>query len=91
MLLNLNHLPTDQVLPLWARVDQGAMEMKGYSEFLIITVASPLDCLVSYPGHSLGWGLPLCREAAGVIRLGKYWKLDEAVCVLLRVNTFGKS
>ena len=32
------------------------------------TGASPLDCLVSYPGHSLaGWGiLLLCRDAIGV-------------------------
>ena len=27
---------------------------------------SPSDCLVSYPGHSLGGVLPLCREAVGV-------------------------
>ena len=33
-----------------------------------ITGTSPWDCLVSYPGHSLGWGLgvlPLCTEALG--------------------------
>ena len=27
---------------------------------------SPSDCLVLYPGHSLGGVLPLCREAVGV-------------------------
>ena len=36
---------------------------------------SPLDCLVSYPGHSLGGVLPLRREAVSVFysprRLGK--------------------
>ena len=40
----------------------------------IITGTSPLDCLVSYPGHSLG-GLPFCRCAVSVFycpnRLGK--------------------
>ena len=30
-----------------------------------ITGTSPSNCLVSYPGHSLGVGLPLCREAVG--------------------------
>ena len=29
------------------------------------TRTSPLDCLVSYPGHSFG-GVPLCRGAASV-------------------------
>ena len=33
-----------------------------------ITEISPSDCLASYTGHSLqGWGLPLCRDAVGVI------------------------
>ena len=41
-----------------------------------ITGTSPSDCLVSYPGHSLGRrGLSLCREAVGIFyspsRLGK--------------------
>ena len=38
-----------------------------------ITVTSPSDCLVSYPGHSLGWGLPLYSPS----RLGKIkdWEL----------------
>ena len=31
-----------------------------------ITGTSPSDCLVSYPGHSLGGVLPLCREAVDV-------------------------
>ena len=31
-----------------------------------ITGTSPSDCLVLYPGHSLGWILPLYREAVGV-------------------------
>ena len=42
-----------------------------------ITGISPLDCLVTYPGHSLGeGGLTLCREAVGVFyslsRVGKF-------------------
>ena len=40
-----------------------------------ITGTSPSDCLVSYLGHSLGAGLPLCRDAVCVFyspsRLGK--------------------
>ena len=58
-----------QVLPLRARVDLGAMAMKGYSAFPkapALLEPSPSDCLVSYPGHSLGGVLPLCREAVGV-------------------------
>ena len=31
-----------------------------------ITEASPSVCLVSYPRHSLGGVLPLCREALNV-------------------------
>ena len=32
-----------------------------------ITGTSPSDCLVSYPGHSLGGILPLCRGTVGVL------------------------
>ena len=31
-----------------------------------ITGTSPSDCLVSYPGYSLGEVLPLCRGAVSV-------------------------
>ena len=31
-----------------------------------ITGASPSDCLMLYPGHSLGVVLPLCRYAVDV-------------------------
>ena len=35
-----------------------------------ITEAVPFDSLVSYPGHSWGWGvLPFCRDAVGVGQL----------------------
>ena len=40
-----------------------------------IAGTSPSDCLVSYPGHSLGGGVPLCRDAISVFyspsRLGQ--------------------
>ena len=39
------------MLPLRDRVDLGAMAIKRYSAF---PAASLSDCLVSYPGHSLG-------------------------------------
>ena len=56
------------------RVELGVMAMKGYSEFpqsYSIIGASPSDCLVPYPGHSLGVGLLLCRDAASVFWLGQ--------------------
>ena len=43
-----------------ARVD---LAIRGCSTF---TGNSPWDCLVSYPGHSLGGVLPFCRGAVGV-------------------------
>ena len=47
------------MLPLQARVDLRVMAMKGYSAFpqsSSITGATPSDCLVTYPGHSLEGG-----------------------------------
>ena len=41
------------MLPIRAKVDLGAMAMKGYSAF---PKASPSDSLVSYPEHSYGGG-----------------------------------
>ena len=58
----------DQVLPLWARVDLGAVTIKGYSAF-------PKDPALLEPRHQIvqchiqdtRWGfLPLCRGAVGV-------------------------
>ena len=46
---------TYQVLPLCARLDLGAMAVKGYSAFSKAP-ASLSDCLVSCTGHLLGWG-----------------------------------
>ena len=50
------------MLPLRARVDLGAMAMKGYSAF---PKAPASDCLVSYSGHSLGESYP-CAEKQSV-------------------------
>ena len=44
------------------------MALKGYSPFL---KAPALDCLESYPGHLIGVGLPLCREAVGELNSPK--------------------
>ena len=49
------------MLPLWARVDLGVMAIKGVlciSQRFSVTGASPSDCLVSYPKHSLGESYP---------------------------------
>ena len=58
------------MLPLRDRVDLGAMAMKGYSAFPkapALLETSPSDCLVSYPGHSLGEGsYPSAEGAVGV-------------------------
>ena len=67
---------TYRVLPFLARVDEGAMALKGYfSQSTSISGTSPSDCLVSYKGHSFVGVLPLSREAVGVFngpsRLGK--------------------
>ena len=63
-----------QVLLLWTRVDLGVMAMKGYSKFTKAW-ASPSDCFVSYPGHSLGesysicWVQPVCFQSPPHSRL----------------------
>ena len=51
----------------------GNEEVLRISQSSSIIGASPLDCLVLYPGHSLEGVLPLCREAVGVFysRLGQ--------------------
>ena len=59
------------MLPLQARVDLGAMAMKGYSGFpksFSITGTSTSDCLVSYIRTLIGGGAVwlLCREAVDV-------------------------
>ena len=50
------------MLPLQAWVDLGAMAIKSSS----ITCVPPSDCLVSYPGHSLGESFLSFRDAVSV-------------------------
>ena len=60
-----------QVLPPQARVDQGAMAMKGYnalSQSSSITGISLSDCLVSYLGHSSGNLNPLQRSSRCILQ-----------------------
>ena len=55
------------MLPRRARMDLGAMAMKGVLRIPQgPSKTSSSGCLVSYPGHSLGGGLPLCRGAVSV-------------------------
>ena len=45
-----------------------------------ITGTSPSDRSVSYPGHSLGGVLPLCREAVGVFYIpGRQGKQNKEI------------
>ena len=44
------------MLPLWTRIDLGAMEIKGYFIFPKIIEALLSDCLMLYLGCSLEWG-----------------------------------
>ena len=56
------------MLPLWARVDLGAIAMKGYSAFPK-TPTLPSDYLVSYPGYSFGVGsYPLQRSSRCILQ-----------------------
>ena len=55
-----------------------------------ITEASPSDCLVSNPGHSLGAGvLPLCMDAVSLfyspsqLSLTNLEALHQTICLLL--------
>ena len=56
-----------------------------------ITEASPLNCLVSYPGHSLGGVLTLCRDAVSVFCspswLGQ-WTVYACVCVCIYIYIY---
>ena len=49
-----------------------------YPQCPSITWTSPSDCLVSYAGHSLGWGLTLLQRCIRCILqsqpTGQYWK-----------------
>ena len=56
-----------QVLPLWARVDLGAMAMKGYSTFpKAPALVEPCHQKIDVTSMTLGGILPLCRDAVSV-------------------------
>ena len=55
------------MLPLWARVDIGAIAMNGYSAFSKGTLHSPSDCFVSYAGHSGGGLTPQLRSSRCIL------------------------
>ena len=50
-----------------------------------IIEASPSDCLMSYPGHSLGKVLPLCREA-----ISGFYSPNWLSQVIARIPSFGQ-
>ena len=64
--------PKDRTLPVATTSGQSGPGSNGNEEVLCIpqcssvTDASPSDCLMSYQGHSLGGGLPLCKDTVGV-------------------------
>ncbi len=79
------------MLPLRARVDLGAMAMKGHSEFPKAPALLELHHQIVYchiqdtPG---GGVLPLCRCAVSVFYSPS--RLDKAVNVSLQASTLGK-
>ena len=57
---NSSICPIDRTLS--GAIIAGAMAIKGYATFpKTPSLLKPSDCLMSYPGHSLGKFLPLCR------------------------------
>ena len=57
------------MLPLWVKLDLGAMAIKGVLNILqrrSITEALSSDCLVSYPRHSFGGESYLSAEVQSV-------------------------
>ena len=64
--------PIDMSLSGTTTLGQSELESDGnegvlHLSFSSKTGASLSDCLMSYTGHSLGWGiLALCRDAVGV-------------------------
>ena len=80
--------PIDRALSGATTPAQSGPESAGKEEVLRIPQSSsiigtsPSDCLVSYPGLSLKWGvLPLCRDAVGVF-YSPSW-LDKCTPVLV--------
>ena len=64
--------PIDRTLSGATILSQSGLGSNGNERVLCIfqsssiTGASPSNRLMSYQGHSLKWGLPLCRDAVGV-------------------------
>ena len=64
--------PIDRILSCATTLGQTESGSDGNESVLCIplsswiTRASPSDCLMSYPGHSLGGFLLLCKDAVGV-------------------------
>ena len=65
--MQLNIWPKDRTLSDATTPSQSGPGSDADEEVSRITGASPSYCLVSYPGQSLGWGLPLCSDVIGVL------------------------
>ena len=79
--------PIDRTLSSATTLSQSRLGSNGNEEVFhilqssSITGASPLDCLVSYAGHSLGRRvLPLCRDAVGV-----FYSPSRLGCPILKI------
>ena len=90
--------PIDRTLSSATTLGQSGHERDGYKRVLripqssCITRVSPVDCLVSYAGHTFGWGvLPLRRDAVIVFytpkRLG--CRLFSVIFRILLVCVWG--
>ena len=88
------------MLPRRARVDLGAMAIKGYSAFPKAPALLELHYqIVSYPGHSLGGGLiSLQRSSQCILQpqpIGQPFnsveKIEILVCKHISSNTFKKN
>ena len=64
------------MLPLRARVDLGAIAMKGYSAFPKAQT-SPSDCFVSYLGHSLGGSYPSAEKQSVYSTAPANWAIND--------------
>ena len=58
----------------------GVMAMKGFSSFPKAGT-SPSDCLVSYPGHSLGGSYPSADVQSVISTTPADWAIDRCVSV----------
>ena len=77
------------MLPFWARVDLGTMEMKGYSAFPKV-LTSPSDCLVLYLGHSLWGSYPSARKRSEYSTAPADWATGNVILVEALPSKRGK-